>query len=60
MKSTVYFTKIATEKAGKYLNSLERKLQGEHLLACLPDTDKEIFSVSILKTVLLFLTSQVV
>ena len=28
------------------------------LLACLPDTDKKIFCVSLLKTVLLFLTNQ--
>ena len=34
--------------------------EAERLLACLPDTDidKEIFCVSLLKTVLLFLTNQ--
>ena len=50
-------------KAGKYLKFSEKgKLQAEPLLACLParlpDTDKEIFRVSLLKNALLFLTTQ--
>ena len=57
-KSTVYFTKITTWKAGKNLKFWERKTPGWSLaclLACLPDTDKEIFRVSLLKTVCCFL-----
>ena len=34
------------------------KLEAKCLLACLPDTDKEVFCVSLLKTVLPFLTNQ--
>ena len=62
MKSTGYFTKITTWKTGKYLKIQERKTRGQvlaNLLASYPDTDKEIFHMSLLKDVLLFLTNQV-
>ena len=42
-------------------NSEKERLQAERLLACSPlssDTDKEIFHMSLLKTVLPFLTNQ--
>ena len=60
-ESTVYVTKTTTYKAGKYLKFWERKFPG-WALACLPpwlpDTDKEIFHVSLLETILPFLTNQ--
>ena len=34
-------------------------LEAKCLLACLPDIDKEIFCMSLLKTILSFLTNQV-
>ena len=41
-KSTGYFMKITTNKAGQVL---------AQMIACLSDTDKEMFRVSLLKTV---------
>ena len=60
MKSTGYSTKI-TAKVEKYIKSWERKTKGwvfTWLLACSLHTDKEIYRVSLLETVLLFLTNQ--
>ena len=60
-KSTLYVTKITTYKAGKYLKFWERKTPGRALAClppCSPDTDKEIFRVSLLETILPFLTNQ--
>ena len=44
----------------KHLQNLRGKLEANCLHVCLPDTDKKIFCVSLLKTILLFLTSQVI
>ena len=44
-------------KVSKILRK-ETTVQAERLLACSPDTDKKIFCVSLLKTVLPFLTNQ--
>ena len=40
------------------LKSEKVKLEAKCLPACLPDTDKEMFGVSLLKTVLPFLTNE--
>ena len=61
MKSTGYFTKIATWKAGKYLKIWERKTRDQEfacLLACLADTEKGTCCKSLLKTVFPFFTNQ--
>ena len=39
-------------------NSEKERLQDERLLAFSPDSDKDIFRMSLLKTVLPFLTNQ--
>ena len=57
MKSTTYFAEISKQKAEKYL-SVKRKLESTCLLACSPRANKAIFRVSLLKTVLPFLTNQ--
>ena len=59
MKSTGYFTKIATWKVGKYLKIWERKTRDQEfacLLACLADTEKGTCCKSLLKTVFPFFT----
>ena len=61
MKITRYSTKITIYKAEKYVKIWERKTRGQvlaRLRACLPETDKEIFRMSLVKTVLPFLTNQ--
>ena len=55
VKSTGCSTKLTTQKAGKYLKYWERKTRIQKLE---PDTNKEIFRVSLLKSILLFLTNQ--
>ena len=57
MKRTTHFAEITTLKAEKYLSE-RGKLESTCLLACLPRVNKGIFHMSLLKTVLPFLTNQ--
>ena len=52
-------TKTKMKNTGYYTKSEKGKLESKWLLACLPDTDKEIFHASLLKTVFFF-TNQAV
>ena len=59
MKSTTYFAEITTQKTEKYL--FERGILGSTcLLACSSHVIKGILRVSLLKTVLTFLTNPTV
>ena len=61
MKCTKYSTEITIQKAELYLRVWGRKTRVHllvQLLACWPDTKEESFCVSLLKSALLFLTSQ--
>ena len=57
MKITTYFAELTNQKAEKYL-SKRRKLESTCLLTCSPRFNYEIFRVSLVKTVLPFLSNQ--